>query len=233
MSRAFRFGIVAAQAGDGRQWAATARRVEELGYDSLLIPDNLGGLAPFPALAAAAAATSTLTVGTYVLAAPYRPPVEVAWEAATLDLLSGNRFQLGLGAGRPAAAAEAEQLGRSFGSFPDRVDEVVAAIDAARERTPGLRVLVAGSGRRLLERVASLADVVALGLPPDADEAALAAKVALVREVAGGRAGRIELNVNLLAVGTETPPWLRPHDRAGPRGRATGRYVTGRPATDG
>jgi probable F420-dependent oxidoreductase len=211
MDRRFRFGIVAAQAKDGQQWAATARQVEGLGYESLLVPDNLSGLAPFPALAVAAAATTTLTVGTYVLAAPYRPPAEVGWESATLDLLSGNRFQLGLGAGRPAAAAEAERLGREFGTFGERVDEVVAAIEAARERAPGLRVLVAGSGPRLLERLVPYADTIALGLPPTADEDALAAKVALLRGLAGERADDIELNVNLLAVGTETPPWLRQH----------------------
>jgi probable F420-dependent oxidoreductase len=207
--RAFRFGIVAAQARDGEQWAQTARQVESLGYRSLLIPDNLHGLAPFVALSAAATATSTLTVGSYVLAAPYRSAQDVAWSASTLALLSGNRFELGLGAGRPAAAGEAEQLGRPFGSFAERVDQVAETIAAMRHRAPAVRILVAGSGDRLLRLAAEHADVVALGLPPRAGEDELAAKVARLRELAGDRFDQIELNVNLLAIGDETPPWLR------------------------
>jgi len=207
--RPFRFGIVAAQAKDGEQWAETARQVEGLGYATLLIPDNLPGLAPFPALTAAAAATTTLTVGTYVLAAPYRSAPDVAWQASTLDLLSGNRFELGLGAGRPAAQPETEQLGRTFGTFGERLDQVEAALDATRERAPGLRVLLAGSGDQLLALAARRADTVALGLGPTAGEDELAGKVQRLRDLAGDRFGELELNVNLLAVGDETPPWLR------------------------
>jgi probable F420-dependent oxidoreductase len=211
MDRRFRFGIVAAQASDGAQWAETARRIEGLGYDTLLVPDNLGGLAPFAALTAGATATTTLRVGSYVLAAPYRSPADVAWGSATLDLLSGHRFELGVGAGRPAAAGEAAQLERGFGTFAERVEQVASTIEAARQGTPGLRVLAAGSGRTFLERVASLVDTVALGLPPEADETALAAKVSVLREAAATRADDIELNVNLLAIGNETPPWMRQH----------------------
>ena len=98
----FRFGVVAAQARSGEEWAEKARRVESLGYATLVIPDNIQyTLAPLLALAAAAAATHTLRVGTYVLANDYRNPVMLAKEAATLDLLSGGRFELGIGAGRP------------------------------------------------------------------------------------------------------------------------------------
>jgi probable F420-dependent oxidoreductase len=207
--RPFRFGIVAAQARDGGQWAETARQVESLGYSTLLIPDNLRGLAPSVALAAAASATTTLRVGSYVLAAPYRSPADVAWQSASLDLLSGNRFELGIGAGRPAAAAEAEQLGRPFGPFAERVEQVGATIAAVRERAPEVPVLVAGSGERLLALAADHADAVAIGLPPQADEDALAAKVATLRTMAGPRFADLELNVNLLAIGDETPPWLR------------------------
>ena len=174
-----------------------------------MIPDNLHGLAPFVALTAAATATTDLTVGSYVLAAPYRSAEDVAWSASTLDLLSGNRFELGLGAGRPAAATEAEELGRAFGGFADRVDQVAETIAAARRRAPGVRILLAGSGDRLLRLAAEQADVVALGLPPQAGEDALATKVARLRELAGERFDRIELNVNLLAIGEQTPPWLR------------------------
>ncbi len=64
------------------------------------MPDHLGSqLSPIAALMAAAAATTRLRVGSYVLANDYRHPLVLAREAATLDLLSGGRFELGLGAG--------------------------------------------------------------------------------------------------------------------------------------
>jgi probable F420-dependent oxidoreductase len=209
MNRPFRFGIVAAQPPDAQAWLATARRAEDLGYDVLLTPDNVSGLSPVPALAAAAAVTTRLRVGTYVLAAPYRPAAQVAWDAAALDLLSAGRFELGLGAGRPAAAAEAARLGRPFGGGGERVEQVADAVSAARERVPGLRVVVAGTGPRLLARIVSDVDTLALGHAPDKDESALAGTVRLVRDLAGERADDIELNINLLAVGDESPPWLR------------------------
>jgi probable F420-dependent oxidoreductase len=98
--RPFRFGLSLAGFDHGHDWAETARRVEDLGYSTLLVPDHLGDqLAPLPALAAAAAATSTLRVGTFVLDNDFRHPVLLAKEAATVDLLSGGRLELGLGAG--------------------------------------------------------------------------------------------------------------------------------------
>src|SRR5690242_19153097 len=97
--RPFRFGVVAAQARSGEEWAELARRVEALGYTTLVMPDTIAhSLAPLVALTAAAAATRSLRVGTYVIANDYRPPVLLAKEAATLDLLSGGRFELGLAA---------------------------------------------------------------------------------------------------------------------------------------
>jgi probable F420-dependent oxidoreductase len=98
--RAFRFGVQATRTRDGASWAALARRAEALGYSTLTMPDHLGDqFAPVPALAAAAAATTTLRVGSLVLANDYRHPAVLAKEAATLDVLSGGRLELGLGAG--------------------------------------------------------------------------------------------------------------------------------------
>jgi len=98
--RRFRFGIQAATAPSGAEWAALARKVEDLGYSSLMIPDHFGDQwAPIPALTAAALATTTLRVGALVFDNDYRHPVVLAKEAATLDLLSGGRLELGLGAG--------------------------------------------------------------------------------------------------------------------------------------
>jgi probable F420-dependent oxidoreductase len=83
-----------------REWAELARKVEDLGYSTLTCADHLDDqFAPVPALAAAAAATTTLRLGTLVLANDYRHPVVAAKDAATLDVLSDGRLELGLGAG--------------------------------------------------------------------------------------------------------------------------------------
>ena len=100
-TRPFRFGVVAPQANSAAEWRELATRAEALGYASLMLPDTTGPiLAPFSALGVAAGCTSTLHVGNWVLANDFRNPVLVAREAATLDLLSDGRFELGLGAGR-------------------------------------------------------------------------------------------------------------------------------------
>ncbi|MEU9842893.1 TIGR03621 family F420-dependent LLM class oxidoreductase [Actinomadura sp. NPDC048032] len=105
MHRNFRFGVVGESIRSGAELAGTARRAEELGYDVLTLRDHFVAepfgeqLAPMVALASAAAATSTLRLGTMVLSNDFRHPVMLAKEAATLDHLSGGRFELGLGAG--------------------------------------------------------------------------------------------------------------------------------------
>ena len=71
----------------------------DLGYDVLLVPDHLGTVAPFPALVAAAQATSRPRVGTFVLNAGFWNPVLLAREAATVDALTDGRLELGLGTG--------------------------------------------------------------------------------------------------------------------------------------
>lgn len=98
--RRFRFGVQLATAPDASTWSAAARRAEDLGYATLFIPDHFGDqLAPIPALTAAAAATTDLRVGPLVMDNDYRHPVVLAKELATLDLLSGGRLEVGLGAG--------------------------------------------------------------------------------------------------------------------------------------
>ncbi|MDQ1552850.1 MAG: hypothetical protein QOD50_2272 [Actinomycetota bacterium] len=99
--RQFRFGVIAKAARSASDFAAFARHVEELGYATLFVPDHFvdHALAPIPATMAAAAATSTLRVGTLVLGNDYRHPAVLANEAATIDLLSGGRLELGVGAG--------------------------------------------------------------------------------------------------------------------------------------
>jgi probable F420-dependent oxidoreductase len=98
----FRFGVQSSSPPDmsARGWAALARRLEDLGVHRMTVSDHLDDqLAPIASLMAAADATTTLRVGALVLCNDYRHPAVMAKEAATLDILSEGRFELGLGAG--------------------------------------------------------------------------------------------------------------------------------------
>ena len=117
----FRFGINARDAGSRAGWQDKARRVEDLGYSVLMVPDHLAAmLAPIPAAVSAAAATKSLRVGTNVLNNDFRHPVLVAREMATVDLLTEGRLQLGLGAGY--MHAEYEEAGFRFEAGGRRVE---------------------------------------------------------------------------------------------------------------
>jgi probable F420-dependent oxidoreductase len=97
-----------ADPGATRLWALV-EAMEESGYDSLWVSDSagLGGLSPLPTLAAIAARTERLKLGTNVLVLPPRNPVMLARELATVDLLSGGRLLPagGLGIDIPAERA--------------------------------------------------------------------------------------------------------------------------------
>jgi probable F420-dependent oxidoreductase len=98
--RKFRFGVQLATSSSGEEWAAKARKLEDLGYSTLHLPDHFGDqLAPVPAMMAAAAATTELNVGCLVFDVDYKHPVVLAKEMATIDVLSGGRVEFGLGAG--------------------------------------------------------------------------------------------------------------------------------------
>lgn len=105
--RRFRFGIQLSTARDGAGWAEQARRAEALGYDTLFLPDHFGDqLAPVPALMAAADATTELRLGALVFDNDYKHPLVLAKELATIDVLSGGRVEVGLGAGWMASDYE-------------------------------------------------------------------------------------------------------------------------------
>lgn len=100
VSQPFRFAVQVSSAESKAAWRGLARKTEDLGYSTLFIPDHFGEQwAPLVALTVAAEATTTLRVGTLVLDNDYRHPVVLAKEAATLDLVSEGRLELGLGAG--------------------------------------------------------------------------------------------------------------------------------------
>ncbi len=209
----FRFGVVSGFAADAASWQAEARRAEELGFAALMIPDTLNTLSPFPALAAAAAATEKLQVGTQVLSAPNRTPAALAREVQSLDMLSGGRFVLGLGVGRPGADAEATRLGMPWGSAAERLQQVRDGIAATREllatrQRPMVPVLLAGTGRRLFELAAEQADILTLSVPAHTTEQDLAVKAKEFAALAGDR--DVELAVNMVVIGSDVPePFLR------------------------
>jgi probable F420-dependent oxidoreductase len=208
----FRFGVVVTPEGGGQQWAALAERVEELGYSTLLMPDGLQLLSPFPSLAVAACATTTLRVGTFVLASPLRPPRAAAWDGHSLSVLTEGRFDFGIGTGRPEAQRFAEALGRPWGSAGERLQEVAESIQHLREldgdrHTP---VLVAAGGPKALALGARAADIVTLAAPPLAGRDHLSGMAAQLRDAAGDRADDIEIAMNLFAVGDDDlPPWTQ------------------------
>ena len=112
----FRFGVNVWNATSRAEWVEKARKLEDLGYSTLVVPDHLADLlAPMSALVSAAEATTRLRVGTNVLNNDLRHPVLVAREAATIDLLTEGRLELGLGAGH--MQSEYEQAGLGFRSI--------------------------------------------------------------------------------------------------------------------
>ena len=192
MTREIRFGVVSESVLDGPAWADHARRVEGAGVGALLIRDHFSAgafgqqLAPFSALAAAAAVTTGLRVGTLVLSNDFRHPAILAHEAASLHHLSGGRFDLGLGAGwyEPeyrAAGIRVDAAGQRI----DRLEESLAIIkgllagdpvqhsgtwyqidgldlDVMPERRGRPRLLIGAGGPRMLRVAAQHADVVGL-----------------------------------------------------------------------
>jgi len=82
-------------------WIDRAQHVEALGYSTLHFTDHFdrSPVSPLPIIAALAAHTTSLTLGTLVIDNDFRHPAVLAKEIATLDLITGGRIEIGLGAG--------------------------------------------------------------------------------------------------------------------------------------
>jgi probable F420-dependent oxidoreductase len=186
-SRPFRFGVITYQAGSKEEWITKVRRAEQLGYAVLLAPDHFGEqLAVVPALLAAAEATTTLRVGSYVFDNDFRHPAMLAKEAATLDILSGGRFELGIGAGW--MRSEYEQVGIAYESGAIRTQRLEETLQIVKGlfaegpftfsgthytiknldrfpkplQQPHPPLLVGGAGKRILSVAAREASIVSL-----------------------------------------------------------------------
>jgi probable F420-dependent oxidoreductase len=218
VKKAFRFGVVSGGNASRTEWTALARRVEELGYSSLLVPDVLGTpLATLTALAVAATVTTTLRVGSFVLVNDYRNPAMLAREIATLDQLSDGRVELGLGAGN--WPNDFQQLGIPFDEAGTRVSRFAEGLSIIKQfftsdtvnfsgkyyTTTALRpipkpvqqphppILIGSGGRRMLALAAREADII-MPVSMQAGDASVEEKVGWIREAAGERFEHLELS---------------------------------------
>ena len=201
--------------GDPRRLVEWAVRAEALGFDAAWIGDSLLAkprAEPLSVLAAVAAATKRIDLGTAVLLASMRNATQLAQQAATVDALSGGRLILGVGAGPPGAEVNADfdLVGADFDRRGGRMMQVVH--DARKlwraESTPtqrrlqpvcvspgGPRLWLGGSGPRGLERAGQHFD----GWFPTAPAAdAFAGQLATVREHAA-KAGRDPASITAAA----------------------------------
>lgn len=205
--RTFRFGVQLAGAASGAAWREKARKIEALGYSTLYMPDHFidTELAPMVGISIAAEATETLRVGTLVLGNDYKHPAVVAKEFATLDVLSGGRVEVGIGAGWQKIDYDA--LGFPYdrpGVRIERLEEALAILKGAWGDKPfsldgkhytitdyngkpkpaqqPLPILVGGGGPKLLRLAGREADIVGINpnlrkgeISPDAVQDTLAA----------------------------------------------------------
>jgi probable F420-dependent oxidoreductase len=186
-ARRFRFGIQLNTAPTAEEWARLARRAEELGYDTLFVPDHFTDqLAPVPAMMAAADVTTDLKVGCLVFDNDYKHPVVLAKEMASLDVLTGGRTELGIGAGW--MRTDYDQAGMPYDEPGVRVDRMAEGIAVLKGlfaegpfsfagehytiteldglpkpvQRPGPPIIVGGGRPRVLRIAAQEADIVGI-----------------------------------------------------------------------
>lgn len=201
MVKPFRFGVQASNAASGTEWRELARKVEDLGFSTLFIPDHFGDQwGPIVAMTIAAEATSTLNVGALVFDNDYRHPVVLAKEMATLDLASAGRVEFGLGAGW--MVSDYDQAGIPLDRAGVRIDRMAESLRVLKalwsdgqadfEGThysirgaagtprpasrPHPRIIVGGGGKRVLSIAAREADIV--GVNPSLAGGAVGAEAA-------------------------------------------------------
>lgn len=200
MAREFRFGYGLHAASRLSAVQDRARRAQDMGYDVLHVPDHLGAPAPFPVLMAAAAATETLHVGTFVLNAGFYKPALLARDVTALADLSAGRLELGLGAGYVREEFEAAEI--PYPTAGQRVAHLRHTVEYLDEHTPDVPILIAGNGDKLLTIAAERAQIIGLtgGDPASDGGDPLAERVAFVRNAAGDRFDSLELNIAITAM---------------------------------
>ena len=156
-TRPFRFSVQAFEAESGPAWTGLAHRAEDLGYSTLFTTDHYFGpgeisdtsghrpvdVAPLTAMTAAAMATRELRVGCRVFCVDYHHPVVLAKELATLDMLSGGRVEVGLGAGW--VTAEYEGLGIAMDRPGVRIERLAETVELLKAHWAGAPLAVKGT----------------------------------------------------------------------------------------
>lgn len=185
MPTPFRFLADAREIASIAELTETARRAEALGIDTLVIPDHLvQQLGPVPAMAAIVAVSDRLRVSGFVLNNDLRHPAVLAQDLASIDVLSGGRLDVAIGAGWNRA--EYEAIGLSFDPTPVRQARLAEAIAVLKGcfgpgpfsfsgehytisdydaypkpiQQPHPPILIGGGGRRTLTLAAREADIV-------------------------------------------------------------------------
>jgi probable F420-dependent oxidoreductase len=144
MTHTFRFAVQSFNADSATEWTERARRAEGLGYSALHLADHLLGpgpaiektghpiqnLAAIPAMAHAAAVTSTIRVGCRVFCIDYHVPLVLIKSAMTIDMLSNGRLELGLGAGW--LQEEYAAAGLTFDSPKVRIDRLADVLEGVK-----------------------------------------------------------------------------------------------------
>ncbi len=186
-TKPFRFGVQSRSTGPRAAWLGTVRRVEALGYDTLMWPDHfVRGFEPVAAMAAAAIATEKLRLSGFVFDNDFRHPVVLAMSAGSIDILSDGRLELGIGAGW--LKEEYDQAGIPFdppGVRIARLEEAVRLLKLLLRGEPtsftgefyavdGLRlppvpvqkphppIVIGGGSRKILSLAAREADIVGI-----------------------------------------------------------------------
>lgn len=184
-TRPIRFGTGHGRSSDPAKLLAGARRAEELGYSTFALPDHfMMPFAPMVALQAVADVTSRVRLGQLVLANDFRHPAVLAKELASLDVLSGGRVEIGLGAGW--MGEEFHQAGIPFEPASVRIERLEEAICVLRGlfaegpfsfagthyaitelegrpkplQRPGPPIMVGGGGAKLLGVAGRRADII-------------------------------------------------------------------------
>jgi len=224
--RPFRFMVGSRDIVDARTLAEQARWAESIGCSHICVHDHLAPqLAPIPLLTAVAMTTDRLRLCPLVFNNDLRHPAVLAQELASLDIVSGGRLEVGIGAGWNAP--EYERIGLAFDPPATRIERLGEAIAilrglfgdepfsfAGRHYTisdmdgqpkplqkPHPPFLVGGTRERVLRLAAREADIVGLDLRQDRASIADAfgprmdVRVGWVRDGAGDRFERLDLSV--------------------------------------
>lgn len=203
MARDFRFGIGLRSIRSATRLREKVRQFEDLGYDVVHVPDHLGAPAPFAVMVAAAEAARTIRVGSYVLNAAFYKPALLTRDALDTDVLTHGRLELGLGTGYVREEFEAAEI--PYPSAAERVAHLRHTVEYLKRDAPGVPLLIAGNGERVLTIAAQHADIIGFSgvIPDSAIKDPLAERIAFVKAVAGSRFAQIELNIAITAVPTD------------------------------